>query len=329
MLVAVGSSFAVECAGNRKIITAFHNISFPEPDDRVVNTTEPYYVVQTLHSRQTVDGRAVPMVYKGCGDHERDWAILEVAESSTHVFRDTFRLRSVERPLPSSLVATTRLKTIHYQVGLRQVHEAVFIEATATDFQRVEHVYSDSVEMTHGLCKGASGAPMIDPDECVACLHVDSIREVDFPNKRIKLSGIASQVSSSHAHSHRGSIIFNIPALIDNLRPAQRRCARKGNASPAWSTTVPIASTVGAPERYCGATLQGQQRREESAYNVSGQQHAVWVTFTALRLVTDREAFVDEGRAAGPSPLRPFQKEDGGLRCTIQGPTEEYLPVSE
>jgi hypothetical protein len=88
---------------------------------------------------------------------------------------------------------------------------------TDTGFQRVDHVFTRDVEMMHGLYTGASGAPMIDKDECVACIHVERTSEVDFPNKRPKISDVASEVSSSHAHSRKGNIIFNIPELINNL----------------------------------------------------------------------------------------------------------------
>ncbi len=54
-LVPVGSSFAVSCATNRKIITAFHNIAHEEPNDRIVDLREPYYVVQRLYPKQMVD----------------------------------------------------------------------------------------------------------------------------------------------------------------------------------------------------------------------------------------------------------------------------------
>lgn len=181
-----------------------------------MNLCEPYYVVRVLEHDQLVDERAIPVVYK-VGDYERDWAILEVSESSDYVFAETLPLRSADRPLPSSYERTMYLKTIYYKVGLRQRHKADFMEATSTDYERVEHVYRKTVEMVNGLLKRVSGAPMIDQDGCVACIHVDSVREVYFPNKRLKLADIVSEDSSSHAHSRFGSIIFHIPELINSL----------------------------------------------------------------------------------------------------------------
>ena len=215
-LSAVGSSFAVSCTSNRKIITAFHNITFPEPDDRTVNDTEPYYMVRRLYPRQKVDHSAIPVAFNGCGDYDTNWAILDVTASGSQ-FTDTLALRSISKPLPLTTERSLMLNTIYYKVGLHLVNNPEFMEATVTNFQRVDHVYTKTVEMPHGLYRGSSGAPMIDEEGCVACIHVDSISLIDFPNKRIKVSDVATEVSSSHASSRHGTIIFNIPALINAL----------------------------------------------------------------------------------------------------------------
>ena len=110
------------------------------------------------------------------------------------------------------------LNTIYYKVGLHRTNNPEFMEPTATDYQRADHVYTKSVEMPFGLYNGASGGPMIDEDGYVACIHAESTTQIDFPNKRIKISDVATEVSSSHASSRNGSIIFNIPELINNLK---------------------------------------------------------------------------------------------------------------
>ena len=71
-----------------------------------------------------------------------------------------------------------------------------FIEATVTRPLRMDHVYSKVVEMPNGLYSGASGAPMVDEDERVVAIHVESISEIDFPNKRLKISDVASEFQS-------------------------------------------------------------------------------------------------------------------------------------
>lgn len=217
-LSAVASSFAVTCASNRKIITAFHNITFPEPNDHTVNYNEPYYVVSRLYPRQTVDDRAVAVAYNGCGDYDRDWAVLDVTTPGFH-FTDTLPLRDPTKPLPLSTESSVMLNTLYYKVGLHRTSNPEFMEATATHLTRVDHVYTRSVEMPCGLYGGSSGAPMVDEDECVACIHVDSINQIEFPNsKRIKVADVSSQGSSYHACSRHGSIIFTIPELINNLK---------------------------------------------------------------------------------------------------------------
>ncbi len=99
-----------------------------------------------------------------------------------------------------------------------QVTNPEFMEATVTIFCRVDHVFGKTVEMPDGLYKGSSGGPMIDEDGNVACIHVDSVSQIDFPNKkRLLVTDVASEVSSNHASSRHGSIVFNIDALIKNL----------------------------------------------------------------------------------------------------------------
>lgn len=217
MLSPVGSSFAVACASSRKIITAFQNIALPEPAHHTADVTEAYYVVQQmLNPRQPVDDRAIPMVYKGVGDPQRDWAILDVADSSRHVFADTLPLRSADRPLPSSMVETSRLQTVYYK---HLFHRVVSTEITATDFDRVDHVYSKTVELSGGLCIAATGAPLIDKHGGVACLHRKNISEAPR-TRRIRMSdtGVVIEVSCGDPPQSRiGSTIFDIPALINDL----------------------------------------------------------------------------------------------------------------
>lgn len=211
-LSAVATSFAVSCPSNKKLVTAFHNITFPKPNDHVVNLTEPYYIVRRLYPKQTLDENAIEVNYGGHGDYDRDWAVLDVL-CPEFTFTDTLPLRDSTKPLPLTTERSLLLNTLYYKVGLHHVNNLEFMEATATHPLRMDHVYSKLVEMPTGLYAGASGAPMVDEEESVVAIHVESISEVDFPNKRIKISDIASEVSSSHAHSRYGSIIFNLDAV--------------------------------------------------------------------------------------------------------------------
>jgi S1-C subfamily serine protease len=211
-LSAVATTFAITCPGNKKIVTAFHNITYQEPNECTVNLSEPYYIVRRLYPKQTLDGNEIEVKYNGASDIDRDWAVLDVV-SPDFTFTETLCLRDSASRLPQTTEKSLMLNTIYYKVGLQQVQNPEFIEATATHPIRVDHVYSKLIEMPTGLYAGASGAPMLDEDNSVVAIHVESISEIDFPNKRVKVSEVASEVSSSHAHSRYGSIIFNLAAL--------------------------------------------------------------------------------------------------------------------
>lgn len=212
-LSAVGTCFAIACPSNRKVVTAFHNITFPKPDDRIVNYNEPYYVVERLYPKQKVDHRAINVEFRGAGDYDRDWVVLDVVGPPDFAFSDTLQLRPVSEPLPLTTERSLLLNTLFYKVGLYHANNPEFLEANATSPLRMDHVYTKVVEMPNGLCYGASGAPMVDEDARVVAIHVESVSEIEFPNIRIKMSDVVSEVSSSHAGSRYGSIIFNIAEL--------------------------------------------------------------------------------------------------------------------
>lgn len=153
--------------------------------------SEPYYVVRRLYPNQQVDERAIAVAFNGHGDYDRDWAILDVTIPDFQ-FADTLQLRSPDKPLPLTTERSLLLNTLYYKLGLHHVNTPEYIEATVTRFIRADHVYTKSVEMPVGLYQGSSGAPMVDEDGNVACIHVDRISQIEFPNQRVKVSDIVS-----------------------------------------------------------------------------------------------------------------------------------------
>jgi hypothetical protein len=91
------------------------------------------------------------------------------------------------------------------------------MEPTVSGYCRVDHVFSATVQMEKGLYRGASGGVMADREECAVAIHVDSVNEMKFENKRLKSSDVASASSDSHASSRNGSIIFTIQQIVDEL----------------------------------------------------------------------------------------------------------------
>ena len=208
-LSAVATCFAVTCVSNKKIVTAFHNITYPAPEDHEVNYSEPYYIIQRLYPNQLLShGGAHKVVYKGSGNYEDDWAVLDV-EDPNFSFSDTLSLREFTNRLPQTTELSLNVNTLFYKIGLHRTVSAEFMEATTTHYVRVDHVYTKTIELPFGLYSGACGAPMLDEGGFVVAIHVESISEVDFPNKRIKVSDVASEVSSHHSSSRWGKIVFN------------------------------------------------------------------------------------------------------------------------
>jgi hypothetical protein len=155
LLYSVGSCFAVTCASNRKVITAFRNVALKEPQSYKVNTSGAYFLVSRLHPEQIVDDRAIPVVFK-CGCHAQDWAVLEVKNTYNPAFSftDTVALRPKDQPLPPVTVESTRLMSIFYELDDPYVP---FMEATVSSWCRVDHVFSETVQMTEGQYRGSSG----------------------------------------------------------------------------------------------------------------------------------------------------------------------------
>lgn len=200
-LVAIGTCFAVSCPSAKKIVTAFHNIAFPEPDDRTVNLSEPYYIVRRLHYGQKLqDGDALEVAYNGCGDYDRNWAVLDVVSAAFAGFEDALPLRDRDNALPLPMERSLRLITLYYKTGLRLLtanrNNAEVIAAMATQPIRVDHVYSKFLDVPTGLGSGSSGAPMLDEDECVVAVHSERIVDHYYD-----------------VRSRDGHTIFNVEAL--------------------------------------------------------------------------------------------------------------------
>ena len=227
LLCPVGSCFAPTSASNRKLITAFHNLTV-EPHDNIFNNNEPYFVVPRLYPKQSVDANAISVNVK-CDDYSADWAVLTVDPSykpELFQFIDTISLRRQVKTLSPVTVASTRLNTIYCKIGLHQANPDEFMESTVSGVCRVDHVFSKTMQMDRGVYKGSSGGVMIDRDECAVTIHVDSVNEVTHDTKRMKISDVASNSSDSHASFRNGSIIFYIQPLVDELSTVQIQCTR-------------------------------------------------------------------------------------------------------
>jgi hypothetical protein len=216
LLCAVGTCFAPTSATNRKLITAFHNLAQEEPNHHLINYNEPYFVVSKLYPSQIVDDRAIPVIFK-CGDPIQDWAVLEVDPSfkpGQFQYNDTIPLRDKDNALPQVTVASTHLRSIYCKIGLHLNNSVEFIEPYATEYSRVAHVFSKTVELDQGLYKGSSGCVMVDRNECAVAIHIESVYEM---NKRLKIYEVVSESSGSHSSSRTGLIIFNIQQILDEL----------------------------------------------------------------------------------------------------------------
>jgi hypothetical protein len=190
-----------------------------EPNDHLINYNESYFVVAKLYPSQIVDDRAIPVIFK-CGDPIEDWAVLEVDPSfkpGQFQFNDTIPLRDKDDALPQVTVASTQLRTIYCKIGLHLKNSVEFMEPTATQYCRVDHVFSKTVEMGQDLYKGSSGSVMLDIYDCAVAIHIESTNEMTFSTKRLKISEVASESSGSHASSRTGLIIFNIQQILDEL----------------------------------------------------------------------------------------------------------------